>query len=143
MKYYATLVVLMFLAACATTGQEERINAVKDFIEVNELEELAKIRTFDRINQHVLNDRHVILSTRREQYLLEYPYPCRDDPITQRPRPDIRRDARAIYADSDTFRGCQIGALYAITAGCPIGALYAITADQAEELKSIGEAPGE
>jgi hypothetical protein len=82
-------------------------------------------------DQHVLNDRYVILSTRREQYLLEYPYPCRDDPITQRPRPDIRRDARAIYADSDTFRGC------------PIGALYAITADQAEELKSIGEAPGE
>ena len=131
MKIYAALAALMFLAACATTGQEERINATKDFVEVNELEELAKIRTFDRINQHVLNDRYVILSTRREQYLLEYPYPCRDDPITQRPRPDIRRDARAIYADSDTFRGCRIGAL------------YAITADQAEELKSIGEAPGE
>lgn len=132
MKHYANLVGLMFLAACATTGQqEEQINATRDFVEVNELETVAKIRTFDRIDQHVLNDRYVILSTRGEQYLLEYSYPCRDDPITQRPRPDIRRDARAIYSNGDTFRGCQIRAF------------YAITADQAEELKNIGEAPGE
>lgn len=131
MKRYAGLSVLMFLTACATTGQEEQINATKDFVEVNELEKIAKIRTFDRIDQHVLNDRYVILSTRREQYLLEYSYPCRDDPMTRRPRPDIRRDSSAIYAGSDTFRGCQIRAL------------YPITEDQAEELKNIGEAPGE
>ncbi|MDH3821040.1 MAG: DUF6491 family protein [Gammaproteobacteria bacterium] len=131
MKRYAGLSVLMFLTACATTGQEEQINATKDFVEVNELEKIAKVRTFDRIDQHVLNDRYVILSTRREQYLLEYSYPCRDDPMTRRPRPDIRRDSSAIYAGSDTFRGCQIRAL------------YPITEDQAEELKNIGEAPGE
>ena len=110
MKRYASLFVLMFLAACATTGQEEKINAVKDFIEVNQLEKV---------------------NTRRDQYLLEYSYPCREDPLTQRPRPDIRRDSSAIYARSDTFRGCQIGAL------------YPISKDQAEELKNIGEAPGE
>jgi len=131
MKRYACLSVLMFLTACATTGQEEQINATKDFVEVNELEKIAKVRTFDRIDQHVLNDRYVILSTRREQYLLEYSYPCRDDPMTRRPRPDIRRDSSAIYAGSDTFRGCQIRAL------------YPITEDQAEELENIGEAPGE
>ena len=132
MKYYATLVVLMLLAACATTGQEERINAIKDFIEVNELEKVDVIRTFfDQPDQHVLNDRFVIVSTRREQYLLEYPYPCRDDPLTRRPKPDVRRDSNAIYAGSDTFRGCQIRAI------------YPITEDQAEELKNMGKAPGE
>jgi hypothetical protein len=131
MNHYATLVALMFLAACATTGQEEQINATRDFVEVNELEKVARIRTFDRIDQHVLNDRYVILSSRGKQYLLEYPYPCQDDPMTRRPRPDIRRDSSAIYADSDTFRGCQIRAF------------YSLTADQAEELKSIGKAPGE
>lgn len=131
MKRYASLLVLMFLAACATTGQEEKINAVKDFIEVNELEKVAKIRTFDQLGQRVLNDRYVIVNTRRDQYLLEYSYPCRDDPFTRRPKPDIRRDSTAIYAGSDTFRGCQIRAL------------YPITEDQAEELKNIGEAPGE
>ena len=132
MKYYATLVVLMLLAACATTGQEERINAIKDFIEVNELEKVDVIRTFfDQPDQHVLNDRFVIVSTRRDRYLLEYPYPCREDPMTRMPRPDIRRDSSAIYAGSDTFRGCQIRAL------------YVISEDQADELKSIGEAPVE
>ena len=131
MKRYASLLVLMFLAACATTGQEEKINAVKDFIEVNQLETVNRIRTFDQLGQRVLNDRYVIVNTRRDQYLLEYSYPCRDDPLTRRPKPDFRRDSTAIYAGSDTFRGCQIGAL------------YPITEDQAEELKNIGEAPGE
>lgn len=131
MKRHVTLVIPMLLVACATTGQEERISAVKDFIEVNELEKADSIRTFDRLDQHVLNERFVIVSTRKEQYLLEYPYPCRDDPVTRLPKPDIRRDARTIYAGSDTFRGCQIRAL------------YAISEDQAEELKNMGEAPGE
>ena len=131
MKYYAALVTLVLLVGCASTGQEERINATKDFVEVNELEKVDKIRTYDRIDQHVLNDRYVILSTRREQYLLEYSYTCREEPFSSRVRPDVRRDAAAIYADSDTFRGCRIGAL------------YPISAEQAEELKSIGKAPGE
>ena len=131
MKRYAILFVLMFLAACASTGQEERVNAVKDFIEVNELAKADGIRTFDQLGQHVLNERFVIVSTRREQYLLEYPYPCRDDPLTHRPKPDVRRDSNAIYAGSDTFRGCQIRAI------------YPITEDQAEELKNMGKAPGE
>lgn len=131
MKRHTTLVLLMFLTACATTGQEERINAVKDFIEVSELEQTDMIRTFDQLDQYVLNERFVIVSTRRDRYLLEYPYPCREDPMTRMPRPDIRRDSSAIYAGSDTFRGCQIRAL------------YVISEDQADELKSIGEAPVE
>jgi len=132
MKRHVILFVLIFLAACATTGQEEKITAVRDFIEVNELEKAASIRTlYDRVDQHVLNDRFVIVSVRKEQYLLEYSYPCREDPFTRRPRPDIRRDSTAIYAGSDTFRGCQIRAF------------YAITEDQAQELKNIGKAPGE
>ena len=131
MKHTASLFVLMFLTACASTGQEERVNAIKDFIEINELEKTEEIRTFDQLEQHILNERFVIVNTRQDAFLLEYPYPCRDDPLTQRPRPDIRRDANAIYAGSDTFRGCQIGAL------------YPITEDQVAELKNIGEAPGE
>ena len=132
MKRYVILFFLTFLTACATTRQEEQITAVRDFIEVNELEKTDSIRTrYDRIDQQVLNDRFVIVSIRKEQYLLEYPYPCREDPFTRRPRPDIRRDSSAIYAGSDTFRGCKIKAL------------YVITEDQAEELKNIGEAPGE
>jgi len=131
MKRYALLLALSLLAACATTNQEERINAVKDFIEVGELPKTDVIRTFDRLEQQVLNDRYVIVSTRKEQYLLEYAYTCREDPFTNQVKPDVRRDARAIYAGADTFRGCLIKTI------------YPVTKDQAEELKNIGEAPGE
>ena len=130
MKRYALLLALSLLAACATTNQEERINAVKDFIEVSELPKTDVIRTFDRLEQQVLNDRYVIVSTRKDQYLLEYAYTCREDPFTNQVKPDVRRDARAIYAGADTFRGCQIKTI------------YVITKDQAEEIKNIGEAPG-
>jgi len=131
MKRYALLLALSLLAACATTNQEERINAVKDFIEVGELPKTDVIRTFDRLEQQVLNDRYVIVSTRKDQYLLEYAYTCREDPFTNQVKPDVRRDARAIYAGADTFRGCLIKTI------------YPVTKDQAEELKNIGEAPGE
>ncbi len=131
MKRTTLIVIALALGGCATTHQEERINAVKDFVEVNELQETESITTYEQLDQDVLNDEYVIVSTRREQWLLEYAYRCVEDPITRRMRPDVRRDGRRIYAGSDTFRGCQIKAL------------YPITADQAEELREIGKAPGE
>lgn len=131
MKGPTIIVIALALAGCATAHQEERINAVKDFVEVNDLEQAESIRSFEQLGQEVLNDEYVIVSTRREQWLLEYAYRCVEDPISRRTRPDVRRDPGRIYAGSDTFRGCQIRAL------------YPITAEQAEELREIGKAPGE
>ena len=122
---------LLLLAACATGHQDERINAVKDLIEVAELEEVQSINTSGRLDQEVLNDKYVILSTRKQDYLLEYSSRCVEDPFTRRVKPDVRYDERRIYAGSDTFRGCQIRSL------------YVITPDQAEELRTLGQAPGE
>ena len=48
MKLLIPLVALILLSACASTHQEERINAVKDFVEVNELEKTDVIRTLDQ-----------------------------------------------------------------------------------------------
>lgn len=131
MKAPTLIVTALALAACATSHQEERISAVRDFVEVNELATTQSISTFEQLRQEVLNDEYVIVSTRREQWLLEYAYRCVEDPISRRTRPDVRRDPGRIYAGSDTFRGCQIRAL------------YPLTAEQAEELREIGKAPGE
>ena len=133
MKPYVYTLVLLVLTACAATDQQERISAVEDFIAVSELEETRVIRTRDQLSQDVINDRYVIVSTRneREQYLIEYVIACREDPVTGRFKADVRRDRNAIYANSDTFRGCLIKAI------------YPISKDQAEELKHVGEAPGE
>lgn len=131
MKYIALIIAAALLGACATSHQEERVNAVRDFIEVNDLPQAESIRTFDQLNQKELNDYFIIVSSRREHFLIEYSQRCTDDPFTNRPKPDVRRDARYIYPGVDTFRGCRIKAI------------YGISEDQAQELQMIGEAPGE
>ena len=127
----AGLIGLLLLAACATSHQEERINAVKDFVEVAGLPEVESIGTYGELDQEVLNDEYVIVSTRKQDYLLQYTRRCTEDPFTNRVKPDVRYDARRLYARSDTFRGCQIKSL------------YEITPDQVEELRELGTAPGE
>lgn len=131
MKGPTIIVIALALAGCATAHQEERINAVKDFVEVNDLEQAESIRSFEQLGQEVLNDEYVIVSTRREQWLLEYVTRCVDDPMTRKMRPDVRYNSRHIYAGNDTFRGCRIRAL------------YPISEDQAQALRELGKAPGE
>ncbi len=131
-RYALALVTLvaLLLGACATTDEEERPDAVADFIAVNELEEVRVIRSFDQLGQSVLNESYVIVSTRKEQYLLAYTLPCRRF-HDLRPAQDIRSDPHALYAKSDTFRGCRIQTFYPISKA------------QADELEELGHAPGE
>lgn len=129
MKRVLMLIITLSLTACATTPEEE-VDAMKDFIEVNDLLEVAAIRSMGNFDQEVLNDYFVMVETTTGNYLLEYYTRCRElEP--NRVKADVRRDARTIYAKSDTFRGCRIKAF------------YEITLDQVEELRELGKAPGE
>lgn len=123
--FLATLV-----SACAAPGDPEEPreeSAIVDFIEVNELPQVDKIRTMEQLTARDVNDTYVIVSTRRQDYLLEYSSRCyrRDD---GRVEPDVRRDSRALYPGMDTFRGCRIKAMYELEPG------------QADELRDIGRA---
>lgn len=131
MKALGLLAVVLLLGACATTDREEDVTATKDFIEVNDLPEAKFIRTLGEVTDEVLNERYVIVTVRDEHFLIEYAHRCDEDPFSSRVKPDVRRDARRIYPLADTFRGCQIRTI------------YPISADQAQELREIGEAPGE
>ena len=131
MKTIALIIAAALLGACATSHQEERVNAVRDFIEVNDLPQAESIRTFDRLSQEELNDHFIIVSNKRENFLIEYSQRCVVDPITNLPKPDVRRDSRHIYPGIDTYRGCRIKTI------------YAISEDQVLELQELGEAPGE
>jgi len=134
MKKIALLVSCVVLAACASTGESdesrrEAATAVRDFIEVNELESLTSIRTSDTLALHDLNDTFILVSTKRQSFLLEYYSRCyqyTDGGVA----PDVRRDARRIYARADTMRGCRIKALYSLEPG------------QADELREIGRSVG-
>lgn len=121
----------LLLGACATSHQQEEVNAMEDFVAVNELAEADSITSFKSLEQDVLNDWYVIVDNGSELFLIEYAYRCVEDPLTRHMRPDVRRDGRKIYARTDTFRGCQIKAI------------YPITGEQAQELRELGEAPGQ
>jgi hypothetical protein len=132
MNKHLLMVVVIFLGACASNDEEEqeRVAAIDDFIAVSDLEEVASIRSYQQFEQKVLNEHYVIVYTRKEQYLLSYEQRCYVIYDMSR-KPDRRADPHAIYADTDTFRGCHIKAL------------YPITKEQAAELMEVGIAPGE
>jgi len=132
MKKMTLLLGCLLLAACAATGdsnESRKDTAVLDFIEVNELESVAAIRTMDQLSSREVNDTYLIVSTRREDFLLEYYSRCRRG-ADGRVEPDIRQDSRALYPRVDTFRGCRIKAIYALEPG------------QVEEVRAIGKSVG-
>lgn len=123
--------VLLFTGACATHEKDDQLtNAIDDFVVVSDLEALPMIRSYQQFDQHVLSEWYVIVSASREHYLLAYSQRCYISYNIPR-KPDRRADPHAIYADTDTFRGCHIRSLYSITEA------------QAAELMEIGRAPGE
>lgn len=132
MRIYLLLFVLVLVSGCAgsSTRQETQNTAIRDLIEVNELEEVDVIRFFQQLDIYEINQYYVIVSERKKRYLVEYFQRCMKD-YRGRVEPDFRTDPRAIRPRSDTIRGCRIKAIYAI--------------DEAleGELKAIGKAPGE
>lgn len=124
------MLVAFLLGACATNEEDERPDAIVDFIEVSELEEVTVIRSFQRFDSVELDDRYVILTTGKERYLLAYYGRC-PDIVDPRQKADVRREANAIYAKSDTFQGCRIKEIYPISAA------------QEGELVEMGRAPGQ
>lgn len=124
------------LAACASQDEQAEDStqdvhqAVRDFIELRELEELDSMRSGTNDSWQLLNDRFIIYNGRRETYLVEFSQRCHELFDNTRIVPDKRWDRNTVRAKFDTIRGCRIGKIYGL--------------DEAEvaELKNIGEAPG-
>lgn len=132
MKTTTLFVACIALAACAAPGdskESRKDTAVLDFIEVNELESVDAVRTMEQLSSRKVNDTYLIVSTRKQDYLLEYYSRCMRR-FDGRVEPDIRQDSRALYPRVDTFRGCRIKAIYALEPG------------QADEVREIGKSVG-
>ncbi len=122
----------MLLTACAaqeraTTQDIEQ--AVRDFIEVQELAETDRIRTASKDHWDEIDQNFLLYETSKETYLIEFIRRCYEldeYPIV----PDVRKSGRDIYAGFDTLRGCRIAKIFPLTEG------------EAAELASIGESPG-
>ncbi len=132
MKINALLIAAVLLTACAALDDEQgrrEETAIADFIEVNELASVNSIRTLEQLSSSSASELYIIVSTRREDYLLEYYSRCTKR-FDGRVEPDVRQDSRALYPKVDTFRGCRIKALYALEPG------------QADEIKALGRSVG-
>ena len=130
----STLVLLLVLmgGCAAQQSTQEDSDAIDDFIAISDLEEVDSIRTIDRFEYDYLTDRYVIVTTRRSYRLVEFHGRCRELTTSNMDvQPDFRYDAKTLNAGEDTIRGCRIKTI------------YEIDKVQAEELKQIGEAPGE
>lgn len=127
-----TAVIALALNACAIGFDAEEIEAVRDFIYVNQLEEVDQLRFFRQLSYTYVNDQYVTVPTRNGAYLIEFARVCRE--LRQLEfTPDMidRRDDNTLRAGFDTIRGCRIGKI------------YEISEFQLDELRDLGDAPGD
>jgi hypothetical protein len=127
------LAVVLLLAGCAGTPSQEMADknlAVRDFVELRQLEELPKLRSQYSKGWDEITRTYIIYKTRRANYLVEFARPCWQLADTSRIIADERFEPNVIRAKYETLRGCRIAAIYAL--------------DEAEvaELQNIGEPPG-
>lgn len=137
MRTAVLMIATTVLAACAGQDSQrqeaidEAVQAVHDFIAVRGLEELAKMPSSSRDSWDSIENYFLIYEGRREVFLVEFNRRCYELDDNTRIVPDERREAGIVRARFDTIRGCRIHRI------------YALTADDAEELRNLGEAPGE
>jgi hypothetical protein len=131
MKILLLLGMIVFLSACASTSDQHITDAVADFIQVAELTAEDSIRTRRGYNYTVISERYVVLKSFKDYYLVEFTRDCRELNEQDRIPPDYRYDANVLRPRFDTIRGCRIATLYPIEEW------------QAEELKVLGDAPGD
>lgn len=134
MNKIQVLPMLLLTAACSSTTQRpQEIEAVRDYVVANELEEVTEIRLREQMSYTYVNDRFVTIPTRRGDYLVEFNRDCwelRQINFTST-MVDVRDNQNVLRARFDTIRGCRIGTMYEITEA------------QREELKALGDAPGD
>ena len=132
MKKTAILIAALTLSACVTGYNPQEIEAVRDYIAANKLQEVDRIRRNDQASYTYINDYFVIMPSRRGDYLAEFVSECRElrqtFDYTMR---DERSDTIWLRSRFDTIRGCRIGTFYEINEA------------QRIELRELGDAPGD
>ena len=127
---------MLALTACSAPVEKlspgKETEAVRDFVAVTELKEVDRIRRYEQIKYLYVNDFFIVFPTRRLDYLIEFRGRCTELRRRQWTSDmiDIRNSARIIYAGFDTLRGCVIDKIWELPEA------------QLEELRFLGDAPG-
>lgn len=136
MRTLFTTIAVVLLAGCAAQDEQEDASsqdidqAVRDFIELRELESLDALVSGSNDGWREISDYFILYEGRRDAYLVEFVRRCYELRDNTRITPDERWDKNRIRARFDTIRGCRIAAI------------YALDETEAAEVENIGEAPG-
>lgn len=107
---------LALLAACAGTPEvPSDVQAVRDYVDVGELEQTDRIRTHGSDEWSPLTDHYALYKSRDGRYLLEFNRICRELTDNTRITPDRRYDHNVMRRGIDTLRGCRIDKMYPLT----------------------------
>lgn len=119
-KFVLMPVLAWLLSACAAhpepSDEANNQDAINDFIEVAELEQVDAIRSFTHFNSRIISDHYVIIYDNKRSFLVTYKSTCRE---LRRSvvKPDVRFERTTIRAKFDTIRGCKIDALHKVSDG--------------------------
>ena len=136
MKKTIYLLGIILFAGCASQEEQDdpstqdTTQAVRDFIELRELEELDSLRSGTRDGWSLIDEIFILYHARNDTYLVEFARRCWELRDHTRITPDQRWDPNVIRARFDTIRGCRIAKIYGLTEA------------EIAELENIGEAPG-
>jgi len=136
MRLQVAVTTSLALTACATTVEPvspgKELEAVRDFIVATELREVDNMHRYDQLKYLYVNDYYVVVPTKRGDFLIEFRGRCTElrSPKWTGDMIDIRVSTRLLYAGFDTIRGCVIRKI------------YPLSEPQLEELRYLGDAPG-
>jgi len=136
MKTLLCPIVLILVSACAAQEEQDEAptqdttQAVRDFIEVRELESVDSMRSGTNDSWTEIDEYFILYHGRRDTHLVEFSRRCHELRDQTRITPDKRWDTNIIRARFDTIRGCRISKIYALTEA------------EVAEMENIGEAPG-
>ena len=128
----ALVALASFFAACAGTPEEPPdTEAIRDYIEVGELQQVDQLRTtLGRDEWAPLTQTFVIYTGRDGRFLLEFPFPCREMFDNTTITADRRHDRHTMRRGLDTLRGCRIDKIYPLTEA------------QAQEIEALAKTAG-
>jgi len=107
---------MALVAACAGTPEiPEDTQAVRDYVEVGELEEVDRIRTHGSDEWTPVTLHFAMYSARDGRFLLEFTRLCREMYDNTAITPDRRYDHNVMRRGIDTLRGCRIDKMYPLT----------------------------
>ena len=111
-RFFSLVLMLGLIAAAGYAQDEQAVTTIDDYIEVNELKKVSKVRTAQNDNTSFLNTGFAIYHSGKRNTLIKFRRECQALNMDRPTVPDTRTTRGYLTASSDTLRGCRIAAMH-------------------------------